>query len=290
MSEASSTPTPKLDRQRYSSKYSPKGSDSPASAAHKRSWWKKLFTPLAFFAISIGIGIFTFFVVYPPAETGIVPPYYPTMQIYTSAPIYIMGAAIGQGTPTTTVIAVKMGLVQSATSRPERGSILLTLPVGFTFICDPTAYCHNQADLVPSAEIERFIFKAGSASCFFVVNERNFSINFDGINAYAAMPEVILHLEGHGSESPLMEIGFRIPSAASYGWSSIPSIVPGSSRIAWSERLAVGDTPGQVIDGTNHARQRIDANLTFLAGALIGVAGAAFLISLQEAMQLLDRE
>lgn len=298
MSEGPSTPIPKPDRRRYSSKYSSKDGHSPALANHRRSRWRKLFIPFAFFAMSAGLGILTFTVVYPPAETGIPEPYYSTMQIYTSAPINSVGVTVEQDNPkTTAVVAVSIGLVQNASTRPQNGTILLTLPVGITFRCDPTAYCRNRTSVAPSAEIERFRFKSGSASCFFLISAHNFSVNFDDINAYAAIPEIILHLKGPGSENPIMIIGFHVPAPASYDWSSFPSSFPssfspsrGGPTIAWAEPLVGGETPGRVINGTNHARQRTDANMTFLAGALIGVAGAALLISVQEAMHSSDGE
>jgi len=285
MSEAPSTPTPKPDRSRYSSKYS----HSPTSGVHRRSRWRKLLIPLIFFVVAIGLGIFTFSVVYPSAETGIPEPYYSTMTMDTSAPIYSVGVAIEQKTPTTAAVGISIELVHSASARPESGSVLLILPTGITFNCDPHADCHNYTSVAPSVEIERLRFKSGYAFCAFFINRHNFSVNFDDINAYAAIPGVILHLKGSGSENPLMAVGFHIPAAASYDWSSFPSRERGSN-IDWIEPLVKGETPGRVIDGTNHARQKTDANLTFLAGALIGIAGAALLIGFQEAMHVSDED
>jgi hypothetical protein len=285
MSEATSTPPRKLDRRRYSSKYC----HSPESAGHKRSTRRKLAIALAFLAIGAGFGIFTFSVVYPSAETGILQPYYSSMQIDTAAPIDVFGVTVAQKTPTLASMIIVIDLVKSASARPEDGSILLHLPIGMTFYCDPTVYCRNRTSISPSAEIEPLRFKSGTATCIFFINAHNFSVNSDRINAYAAIPDIILHLTGQGSENPTMAVSFRIPSASSYDWSS-PANERRASEVAWIESLTGGETPGRVIDGTNHTRQRTDANLTFLAGALIGVAGAALLISIQEAMHAFDRE
>jgi hypothetical protein len=211
------------------------------------------------------------------------------MQIDTTVPIDVFGVTVRQNTPTLASVVIAVDLVKSAPARPEIGSILLHLPIGMKFYCDPTVYCQNRTSISPSAEIEPLRFKAGTATCVFLINAHNFSINSDRINAYAAIPDIILRLKGQGSENPTMGISFRIPSASSYDWSS-PANERKASEVEWIESLTGGETAGRVIDGTNHTRQRTDANLTFLAGALIGVAGAALLISIQEAMHAFDGE
>ena len=49
-----------------------------------------------------------------------------------------------------------------------------------------------------------------------------------------------------------------------------------------------GRIPGRAAVGINHAEQTTDDNKTFVAGALIGLAGGALLSAVQEALHAND--
>ena len=82
----------------------------------------------------------------------------------------------------------------------------------------------------------------------------------------------------------------------SYDWSSFPTSAINNSDAAWtiattssvSGRQAVASTPGRVAVGINHARQASDNDKTFVAGALLGLAGGAILSAVQEALHARD--
>jgi hypothetical protein len=59
----------------------------------------------------------------------------------------------------------------------------------------------------------------------------------------------------------------------------VPAII--GSEATWQEILTAADTPGQTAAGVNHSRQVHDADFTFLAGFLLGLAGSVALAGAQ---------
>lgn len=175
-----------------------------------------------------------------------------------------------------------------------KNDITVELPTGADFYnCEecvnvpPVDYIYG----VTSFVMEKLIFTkysipgffSGSARVSLELTPSNVAMNFDGINAYAAIPEVTLTGQARGA---LLLAAFHIPSASSYDWSSSPPENVESSEVDWNEFLKTGDTAGRTTVGINHARMANDATLNFLAGALIGLAAAAILSAVQEALHV----
>ncbi len=285
MAEVPATPSPES----HSRAASPEGSQPPAPAPHDRSRLKKILTPLVLFAMGVLLGLVAYFVVYPSPETGISAPPYAHIEIVTSVPVSTVAVGMGQVTHGVAKINVLVNLANGVSPPPAGAEELIgvALPVGTTFY-DCHANCTNYTSIYQSAEARQLTFKSGTASALFGVNAANFGVNFDGIDAYAAIPEVTLKLQGPGSENPTFLAAFSIPSAASYDWSSFQTEEIKGSFIAWKEALASSDTAGRTTVGIDHAREANDETLNFLAGALIGLAGAAILAAIQEALHAFD--
>lgn len=125
---------------------------------------------------------------------------------------------------------------------------------------------------------------------FFTVNVADFGMSFNGITAAAAIPKI-----GYiGAGTPIVSVYYPIPSASSYDWSSFPATTVTNSYAMWTIAVAkIGAqalpfTRGQVAFGINHARQATDSKKTFVAGALLGLAGGAILSAVQEALHARD--
>ncbi len=112
----------------------------------------------------------------------------------------------------------------------------------------------------------------------------HFGETFDGVNAYAAIPDITYR----GPGKPYLEAAYHIPSAASYDWSSVPTEEVGRSVAVWEEPIPPGETAALVAVGINHAAQTDDENKTFIAGALVALAGAAILTAVIEAVHVHD--
>jgi hypothetical protein len=91
-----------------------------------------------------------------------------------------------------------------------------------------------------------------------------------------------------GPGSPQFSVGYYIPSASSYDWSSFPALYANDIRAVWLEQLTNGQAFGRVAVGINYTNQQRDSLYTFIAGALVGIGGAALLSSVQEALHAND--
>lgn len=124
-----------------------------------------------------------------------------------------------------------------------------------------------------------------TATADFFVKAHSFGVTSNGVTASAAIPEVLY--QGPGKLTLLAS--YNIPSAASYDWSSFPIAAAKDFTALWQQNLVGGDTPGRVAVGINHAGQARDDDKTFLAGALVGLAGGALIAAAQEVLNARDR-
>jgi hypothetical protein len=254
---------------------------------HQRSRLSKILTPLALFILGVFLGLVAFFVVYPAPETGIPAPNYSSLSINTNAAIYSVVYSVVQISPGTAELQVSMreqfGIAGRSSTALATPTVQVILPLGFTFQNCHFPYCANRPTLYGSIWYKPLTFESGTATAVFPVNSSRFGVNFNGVNAFAAIPEVSYQYR-FGLTTPTLLAEYEIPSASSYDWSSFPTAMVSKSAAVWQESIAKGDTAGRVASGVNHARETRDANLTFLAGALLGLGGGAILSAVQEAL------
>ena len=117
------------------------------------------------------------------------------------------------------------------------------------------------------------------------VNARVFGVTADGVNASAEIPKLIYS----GPGTPNLLTRYNIQGASLYDWSTLPPASATNSHAEWLQQTGGnGILPDLVAAGINHANQSRDNDLTFLAGALVGVAGGALLSAVQEALHASD--
>jgi hypothetical protein len=122
------------------------------------------------------------------------------------------------------------------------------------------------------------------------VQAHHFGVTSDGVTAAAAIPEITFT----GSKGAGLIAAYRIQSASSYDWSSYPPFTLTNSGAVWHEAVLPGsiynpaDTAGRVASGINHTAQANNDTKTFIAGALLGLAGGALLSAVQEALHASD--
>jgi hypothetical protein len=110
----------------------------------------------------------------------------------------------------------------------------------------------------------------------------------NGVTASAVIPEVTYNGPPWPGASLLTY--YKIPSAASYDWSSFQPQGFTHGHVVWAENLSGSDTQSRVAVGINHATQTHDDFMIFLAGAVVALAGAAILAAVQEALHARDKE
>jgi hypothetical protein len=162
----------------------------------------------------------------------------------------------------------------------------VTLPPGLAFR-DCGRACVNYAGEV--AWVKRLDFQSGKAADVFPIETADFGVDVSSVYAYAAIPEVSFitlpsqqkPVEERTVLAPALSAEYSIPAAGRYDWSQGPLPSVNGSIATWQEILATGDTPGQTAVGVNHGQQEHDANFTFFAGFLLGVAGSVVLAGIQ---------
>ena len=115
----------------------------------------------------------------------------------------------------------------------------------------------------------------GTATADFFVKARSFGVTSNGVNASAAVPEVLYR----GLGQPMLLTLYHLRSANGYDWSASPVAAspappPSGSRTspAATRRAAIG---------VDHAAQAGDDIKIFVAGALLGIAGGAIIAAVR---------
>jgi hypothetical protein len=272
---------------------------SPPPARHKRLGLKEVLIPLVLAILAVVLLLLTF-VVYP-RRANISPPAFSQLIITTDVPINYIEYGVGQASPATAKMNIFVALPRGIPA--AAATLEVYLPIGATFAnCHPPACAVSRVGhLETSSWTERLAFKpTGSslgATADFLVNADNFGATSNGLTALASIPEVTYTTtygttyQGIEYPPPQLQAGYRLPSASSYDFSSsFPTTYTTKSAAVWEETVLPGDTAQRPAVGTNHAAQTSDEVSTFIAGALVALAGAAILAAVIEAVHTRDWE
>lgn len=258
---------------------------------HKQPRRKKILTSLVLAAFGLVLLLLAI-LFYPSPATGVSTPPYSRLGITTTFPIAVIGVKVVQVSPTLAKMSFTVELPTGKTAPPagSTASLIVAPPLGTAFRDCPASSC-TRVPGVPPGFIwhEQLAFShstglSGKATADVFVKASRFGVAFNGVNATAAIPEVIYQ----GPGNPMMAVAYDIPSASSYDWASFPTAAVNSSTAIWQMSLASGDTAGRAAVGINPAGQASHDTGTFIAGALIGLAGGAILSAVQEAFHVGD--
>jgi hypothetical protein len=265
--------------------------DPPPPAEHKRSRRKKILTPLVLTAL--GMLLFLLVIIfYPSAVTEVRTPLYSRLGLETKFPVALIALTVIQVSPGIAEMKISVELPVGTTAPPPGppAALVVAPALGTAFRDCPAPFCLTVPGPVPgSAWGVTLAFRSaggspGKATADFFVKARSFGVAYNGITASAAIPEFIYR----GPGTPMFLVGYGIPSAASYDWSSFPTAAVNNHTASWQEDLTSVDSPGRAAVGINPAGQANHDNKTFIAGALVGLAGAAILSAIQEALHASD--
>lgn len=121
----------------------------------------------------------------------------------------------------------------------------------------------------------------GFAGSEFIVRGTNLGYTANGLNALAVSPDVFFSKPPRNT--PRFSVEYVFPAADNYDWSNSPYVQAGA--VSWEEVVANGYAPQVSEDGVNQTTQNFDSLRTFLAGALVALAGSALLAAFQEHMR-----
>ncbi len=259
----------------------PPGGTAPLAAGHKRWRWKKVI-PLAvpLLLAVIGLALLPFaFKLYPRTAHHSAPPF-PTIIVVSSVPLANINYTVFQHSAKLAGIEISLELAGNV---PHGGTVAVVevdLPTGEIIAC-PQQKCTKR-----QWTGELIFIKHDTVNAFFGVRAPSFGVVTSDNTATAAIPEVYYHSSGR----PLLYTTYGLPAANSYDWSSYPTVMVGKSDAEWEEALVRGDNIGRAAVGVNYAGQADDSLKTFIAGALVGLAGAAILAAIIEAVHVHDWE
>lgn len=261
----------------------------PAPGPGKRWWRKPVVRPIVLFALGLVLLLISFLLY--PRTTELPSPAFPRMALSTTFPVAFIDYSVVQVSPAIAELKISV-VLPTSTPEPPAGAPPAVLAVAPPFDtgfrdCHPPA-CIVKRNGITSASVwfEQLTFRPvnsiGTATADFFVKAGSFGVTSDGVNASAAIPEVLYK----GLGQPIMLVLYHLRSASSYDWSASPAAVVTSATAQWQQDVASGDTPGRTAVGVDHSAQTGEDIKIFIAGALLGIAGGAIIGAVQEAMHL----
>jgi hypothetical protein len=117
------------------------------------------------------------------------------------------------------------------------------------------------------------------------VKDRRISATSNGEPAIAELPAV-LGGGTSGTSPPEVIATYYIPNANTYDWSPPPVSVDRYSVTVPEQLSTTYSAEAVEVTGTSHQAQTQDNRNTFIAGILLGVAGAAAIAAVQEGLHM----
>jgi hypothetical protein len=242
--------------------------------------------PIVLGAIGLALLLISFLLY--PRTTELPSPAFPRLELSAPFSVAFIDYSVVQVSPAVAEMRISVVLPTGTPGPPADAAALLSVapPLGTGFRDCHLPACGVRGTGATSASIwaERLTFRpvnsTGAATADFFVNARSFGVTSNGVDASAAIPEVIYH----GLGTPILLTAYRLRSASSYDWSSLPAAAVTGTVAAWQQDLASGDTAGRTAVGVDHAAQTGDDIKIFVAGALLGIAGGAIIAAVQEAL------
>ncbi len=256
------------------------------SAAPKQWTLKMMWAPLLLTAAAVALGL-TAWKLYP-RITPHVAPSYASLYVTTSAPITDVLYNVTQTSSAISKVKVEVDSIATPPAHKRAVNVGIILPGGTLFQDCPHPACTLMSRRVTGwTKSLTFKYVQGTGwttTAYFLVKADRFGVTFNGLNAATSIPDITY--QGPGKPS-FMLVKYLIPSANSYDWSTVP-IEEGNSYAVWEEPLTRGEMAAQASTGVNHVAQEANDTKTFIAGALIGLAGAALVAAIIEAVHMRD--
>jgi hypothetical protein len=194
-------------------------------------------------------------------------------------------------------IAVLFNTSKTASVPHQLATLSVYPPLGDAFHPCPPAYC-GRGQNATYAWFQILTFRPGTgpgelpdttasgiyAFLTLYVRAHDFGVTYNNVNASAALPKLYYNAPGF----PNLVTQYSIGSADLYDWSSLPPAYANGARAVWLESPSSGLITPVTATGVNHASSGRNTTLTFIAGALLGLAGGALLSAIQEALHARD--
>ncbi|MGO8725601.1 MAG: hypothetical protein ACLPN6_25885 [Streptosporangiaceae bacterium] len=268
--------------------------DPPPSLLSRISKHKKFFVPVIL--ALIGVGILPVALLVFPSDYQPPTPLTSLVSIATNAPVGSMTYEVVSKGDSRYLLTILLQASVAVTSSDNVARVEVYLPYGYKFgsCIGPVSVCAAKTVSGVSAGRERYpgtvrLWSIGFPSATneavlsIFVQGKDFGYSSNDVTETAAMPQVIFN---HPINFPLSVIYENLAVPENYDWSSFPPSTETGTYVGWLEQLVAGEEPARVAVGVDHGAQSRDDRDTFLAGALVGVAGAALIGAVQEVIHL----
>ena len=249
----------------------PKDNSHPLPAARKRSR-RKFLLPGVLFIIGAAL-LLTAWMLYPrtPERPS---PAANHLTIASTTPLSYIEYDITQHADTGKAeLDITLTAANKRGARGAGAGIVVRPPAGTHLVrCKPACtkpYWSEELSFGNSTEVTATIY----------MRAHDFGMVSGRVTTSVMIPEIDYESKG----TPTAYVGYNIPSASSYDWSSYPPTSIEKSSAVWNEDLTQRVTGGRIAVGINPAARKIDDTKTFIAGALLGLGGGALLSAVQEA-------
>jgi hypothetical protein len=254
---------------------------------------KKIFVPFLLLVLAGAGAVALYFSSSPGEEPS---PSYTTLDLKLTSPLTIITYSVDQGSQSAE-IKIRVEVSTAGNSHYAATETLEVIPPNGTgFGQCPNVACASVLPTFSFKKREPLIFTPGptgaeTARIYFRARTAQFGDVFNGLDAAAAVPQLSYQCSCSASGTPVLDTGYSLPGAASYDWASFPTQQQSATGATWEEPVMTnGETPGRVATGVDFSAQREDNALTFIAGALIGVAGGALLTVVTEWLHAGDHQ
>lgn len=251
------------------------------------AFWSRRKAPIVLFGLGVVFVVISYLAYPRPAGVGI--PGYSTIDVVSQAPIGIIDFSAQPSSADTVEVTVQLKLSELtvAPRGPTSATVYFAPPNAIQFTQCPHQVCSQEVREQPGAQGQLVSFTSrpgATATATFRTKATGVVPAANGLTASAALPQAFYSCPASDPQcpTPTLETRYDIASAASYDWSSLPYQHVTGSMITWGEQVLSGATPGRVAVGLDPASQSRDDARTFIAGALIGLAGGALLAGIQE--------
>jgi hypothetical protein len=210
------------------------------------------------------------------------------LDVFSTCPLFSIGYAVdpARGRPGVSRLEVRLTLPEGALPGSGacvggRGAGVTVVPPAGTKLMN-CSKCHGRWTVGLPFPAD------GVATAYFYVRAGGFGVFSNGATTFAAIPEVVYIRKATPVGTPELIAAYDVGSASSYDWSAEPPVSATNSGAIWEEPVTRGVTAGRVAVGIDQAVQASDAFVSFLAGVLVALGGAAILAAVIEAVHTRD--
>jgi hypothetical protein len=257
-----------------------------ASASAKRSGWGAAVTPVVLAVL--GLALLVVGLILYPRRSEHPAPVTTKLDVFSTCPLFSIGYAVdpARGRPGVSRLEVRLTLPEA--SLPGSGACVGGRGAGITVVPPAGTHLMNCNHCHGRWTVGLPLPADGVATAYFYVRASSFGVFSNGADAFAAIPEVVYIRKAIPVGTPELVAAYDLPSASSYDWSADPPVSATNSHAIWEEPVSRGTTAGREAAGIDQAAQASDNFMSFLAGALLALGGAAILAAVIEAVHTRD--